>query len=262
MRDDWKEQDEYLDEDERSLDDDTREDDEYDEYDDEPDNRGRFAKMRDSLADWWDDLPPERRSFTRFLLTFVIILAIFAVCFFMFVFKGCSTETPQEVSESSAAVEASSSESAQSNEEAYKETLHSMPENVYEQLGLDAKRIEQDTAIIEEFCQTAFTFASAEEYGEARQKLVDGYPFFADSQFATEFMPDVYQTISSTIEYRSVNCYATAAKENGTYSYACDVYVTIKSSNGGSIQGDIVLCCDVNSQGQLKAIQAYPAMSL
>lgn len=238
----------------------------YDEYYEDDDERRSFReRLSDKWADitdWWNGVSPERRSFVRFLLIFVGVLAACVVVFFLFFFKGAPIdEESTQQTDGSSFESASSSVDEQSNEEKYKDSLYGLSEDTYKQLGLDGERIARDSQIIEEFSKVAFTFSNAEEYATARSQLAADYKGFNGSQFANEFMLDSDRDIKSSLAFRSVNCYATLG-DGDIYSYICDVYVVVTASNGGSLEGDVVLCCDTNAKGELSNIQAYSAMNL
>lgn len=187
----------------------------------------------------------------------VFALATFGVC--QAVAQGRVREVQQAQADAASAEQAVADAQAKLDEDATK--------SVADATGVDAKRVASDSAKIEQIAHDALTWSDYATYKKARERVIEaGIP--ADSQFLTDFMPevDVYETkygeernaiddAQANTKFSEATTYCMGF-DGDAYTYAC-VATAASTSGSTSVDARYIITCTTGADGisDVQAIQ-------
>lgn len=141
---------------------------------------------------------------------------------------------------------------------------------VSEATGLDFARLSDDDKAVRDIIESATTWDDAESYNKARQQLIEQHGVDANSGLLTRYMPLVedfaggpggsminqIDASGANMTYDSMTSYVIKIDGN-VYSYFTVVKTTGSNSKGKTASGTSIFTYDVDSDGNVKNIDAY-----
>lgn len=138
------------------------------------------------------------------------------------------------------------------------------------QSGLSKERVDKDTLVLVAFFDKVLTWDSYDKYMAIREDVKKEYGFDENSSFLGVFMPPITNKVHEgrnynkidiaklNMTYKNLKLYPVGV--GSTYRYVVEVDVITRSENSGETTSNVVVLVDVDVNGKLTNLTAYPVI--